>query len=52
VLHIAQSGDQALQLLDEEIKPELLAVLSDINMQGWTGSICLARSSSGSPVSR
>jgi CheY-like chemotaxis protein len=37
VLHIAQSGDQALQLLDEEITPELLAVLSDINMPGMDG---------------
>jgi len=37
VLHFAQSGDHALQLLDEEIKPELLAVLSDINMPGMDG---------------
>jgi CheY-like chemotaxis protein len=37
VLHFAQSGDQALRLLDEEIKPELLAVLSDINMPGMDG---------------
>jgi CheY-like chemotaxis protein len=32
-----QSGNHALQLLDEEIKPELLAVLSDINMPGMDG---------------
>jgi CheY-like chemotaxis protein len=37
VLHFAQSGDHALQLLDGEIKPELLAVLSDINMPGMDG---------------
>jgi CheY-like chemotaxis protein len=37
VLHFAQSGDQALQLLDDAIEPELLAVLSDINMPGMDG---------------
>ena len=37
VLHFAHSGDHALQLLDNEIKPELLAVLSDINMPGMDG---------------
>ena len=37
VLHFAQSGDQAVQLLDDEIEPELLAVLSDINMPGMDG---------------
>jgi CheY-like chemotaxis protein len=37
VLHFAHSGDHALQLLDEEIEPELLAVLSDINMPGMDG---------------
>ena len=37
VLHFANSGDQALHLLDNEIGPELLAVLSDINMPGMDG---------------
>ena len=37
VLHFAQSADQALELLDDEIEPELLAVLSDINMPGVDG---------------
>ena len=37
VLHFAHSGDHALQLLDDEIEPELLAVLSDINMPGMDG---------------
>ena len=37
VLHFANSGDQALQLLDYQIEPELLAVLSDINMPGMDG---------------
>jgi len=33
----AHSGDHALQLLDKETEPELLAVLSDINMPGMDG---------------
>jgi CheY-like chemotaxis protein len=37
VLHFANSGDQALQLLDDAIEPELLAILSDINMPGMDG---------------
>jgi CheY-like chemotaxis protein len=37
VLHFANSGDQALQLLDNAIEPELLAVLSDINMPEMDG---------------
>ena len=43
VLHFAHSGDQALQLLDEEIEPELLAILSDINMPGMDGLTLLER---------
>ena len=37
VLHFAGSGNEALALLAEEIEPELLAVLSDINMPGMDG---------------
>ena len=37
VLHFANSGDAALALLADEIEPELLAVLSDINMPGMDG---------------
>lgn len=37
VLHFASSGNEALTLLDREIEPELLAVLSDINMPGMDG---------------
>ena len=37
VLHFANSGDEALSLLDNTIEPELLAVLSDINMPGMDG---------------
>ena len=37
VMHFANSGDAALQLLDEAIEPDLLAILSDINMPGMDG---------------
>ena len=37
VMHIASSGSGALDLLAGEIEPELLAVLSDINMPGMDG---------------
>jgi len=37
VMHIANSADQALRLLADAVEPELLAVLSDINMPGMDG---------------
>jgi CheY-like chemotaxis protein len=37
VLHYAASGHEALERLSAEIQPELLAVLSDINMPGMDG---------------
>jgi CheY-like chemotaxis protein len=37
VLHFANSGDEALALLDETIEPKLRVVLSDINMPGMDG---------------
>ena len=37
VMHFANSGVEALQLLDEAIEPDLLAILSDINMPGMDG---------------
>jgi CheY-like chemotaxis protein len=37
VLHFAGSGGEALDLLSDEIEPELLAVLSDVNMPGMDG---------------
>ena len=37
VMHFAGSGNEALELLADEIEPELLAVLSDINMPGMDG---------------
>ena len=37
VLHFAFSGEEALQQLDAEIQPELIVILSDINMPGMDG---------------
>jgi CheY-like chemotaxis protein len=37
VVHYAASGEEALDRLAGEIEPELLAVLSDINMPGMDG---------------
>jgi CheY-like chemotaxis protein len=42
VLHYAASGAEALDCLSGEIEPELLAVLSDINMPGMDGLQLLA----------
>ena len=36
-MHYAASGDEALDRLAGEIKPTLLAVLSDINVPGVDG---------------
>jgi CheY-like chemotaxis protein len=37
VMHFATSGEQALDLLTDEIQPELIVILSDINMPGMDG---------------
>jgi CheY-like chemotaxis protein len=37
VMHFAGSGEQALDLLAGEIRPELIVILSDINMPGMDG---------------
>ena len=37
VLHFASSGEEALQMLTEGIRPELIVILSDINMPGMDG---------------
>ena len=37
VLHFAYSAAQALDMLDHEIEPELIVILSDINMPGMDG---------------
>src|SRR5271166_4764793 len=36
-LHFAQSGESALELLRDGIRPELIVILSDINMPGMDG---------------
>ena len=37
VLHFAGSGEEALQLLIHGIEPQLIVILSDINMPGMDG---------------
>ena len=37
VLHFAGSGEEALQLLTHGIEPQLIVILSDINMPGMDG---------------
>ena len=37
VLHFAYSGEEALGMLGEGIRPELIVILSDINMPGMDG---------------
>jgi CheY-like chemotaxis protein len=37
VMHFAGSGNEALELLADEIEPKLIAVPSDINMPGMDG---------------
>jgi CheY-like chemotaxis protein len=37
VLHFAASGEEALEQLAGEINPELIVILSDINMPGMDG---------------
>jgi CheY-like chemotaxis protein len=37
VLHFAASGEEALDRLSDEIEPQLIVILSDINMPGMDG---------------
>ena len=37
VLHFAGSGEEALERLDTGIRPELIVIMSDINMPGMDG---------------
>jgi len=37
VMHFANSGEDALQQLSEGIEPQLIVILSDINMPGMDG---------------
>ena len=42
-MHFAHSGESALELLDNGIEPELIVILSDINMPGIDGLTLLHR---------
>ena len=42
-VHFAFSGDEALKMLKKEIEPELMLILSDINMPGMSGLELLTR---------
>lgn len=37
VIHFAESGEEALGKLDDGVRPELIVLLSDINMPGMDG---------------
>jgi len=37
VLHFANSGEEALSMLGDGIRPQLIVILSDINMPGMDG---------------
>ena len=52
VLHFADSGEQALQILGEGVRPELIVILSDINMPGMDGLTLLGETRSGGRTSR
>jgi two-component system, response regulator, stage 0 sporulation protein F len=43
VMHFANSGEGALQLLGDGIEPQLIVILSDINMPGMDGLTLLAQ---------
>ena len=49
VLHFAYSGEEALQKLDDDIEPQLIVILSDINMPGMDGLTLLQEVKSRHP---
>jgi CheY-like chemotaxis protein len=50
VMHFAASGEEALEQLAGEIKPELIVVLSDINMPGMDGLTLLDLAQEFEPI--
>ena len=42
-MHFANSGEDALQKLEKGIEPQLIVILSDINMPGMEGLILLGK---------
>jgi CheY-like chemotaxis protein len=49
VLHFAYSADEALRMLADGIRPELVVILSDINMPGMDGLALLREIKKGWP---
>jgi CheY-like chemotaxis protein len=49
VLHFASSGEQALEQLSNGVRPELIVILSDINMPGMDGLTLLREIKSRRP---
>ena len=49
VLHFAGSGEEALQMLAHEIEPQLIVLLSDINMPGMDGLTLLRETKARHP---
>lgn len=43
-MHFADSGEHALELMTQGINPEIMLILSDINMPGMSGIELLAKS--------
>src|SRR5215471_6798915 len=49
VLHFAYSAEEALRMLADGIRPELIVILSDINMPGMDGLTLLSEIKKGWP---
>jgi CheY-like chemotaxis protein len=49
VMHFAGSGEEALEKLNDGIRPQLIVILSDINMPGMDGLALLGEIKKRSP---